>query len=450
MAKKDRKIINTQNIQKNKAYYSFIKEIIDEIREIEPKCVVTENQQKKFSLHGTINQMIKKASSIDIDTLEDLLSKYIEKYISMDKESEQWNKIGQIISSLQYQLINASNNKEEKIISKIIEVLDTCYLEHQDFVTKKTIQLFQEYIDNSYSEEKETFHLWNTPSDTKESQPYVITIDEPYSLDLDDSLAVSQDKYGVTLHIYIANTTPFLLSNPEYESIALERYSSLYFHAYKSQQVFHMLPVECAENLLSLKENEVRNVVDHEYYLDYFGNVSYNISYKNITVNKRLSYSEVDELLKEKDLSYINQYLKTIETSLQSICKKLNLDEKYKPRDESRAQKIVSSAAILTNYMTTKEAIKNQYILLYQDYFTGKYSIKETENAYAKVTSPIRRYSDLKNNYLLNRFLKRDISDIEYCMIEKELQDMIPELEKRKERNKQFSKVGTLYLNHKI
>ena len=100
--------------------------------------------------------------------------------------------------------------------------------------------------------------------------------------------------------------------------------------------------------------------------------------------------------------------------------------------------------------MTAIEAIKNEYLLLYQDYFSGKFSVSAPENVYAKVTSPIRRYSDLKNNYLLNRFLEGNISDAEYYTIEKELQDMIPKLEEKKERNKQFSKIETLHLNQKI
>lgn len=441
-------ILSDKQIKKNKTYHSFIQDILEQI-----ECVLPEELEesklykKEMAFENTINEMIKNANDIDIDKLRDV----IEKYISVNKENLQWNKIGQIICSLQNKLINAKNSEEETVITEIIVILDAYYEEYRESVTKKNMELFQNYIGTNYNKSKAEFNSWNIQNVMEEHQPFIFTIDEPYSLDLDDALALSQDEYGMTLHVYISNTNAFLLNNPEYENVAFERYSSLYFQKNSTQVAYHMLPQECAERILSLIEDQVRSVVDHAFYIDNLGNVSYNMSYKNIVVNKRLSYVEVDKLLLKKNESEMSSYLRTFESCLQKIYKKTNLDKMYNiPMSESRAQKIVSSAAVLVNYMTAVEAIKNDYLLLYQDYCSSKYSINAPKNIYAKVTSPIRRYSDLKNNYLLNRFKEGNISDNEYYAIEKELQNMIPELESNKERNKQFSKIGTSYFNHKI
>lgn len=442
-------ILNDKKVKKNKIYSSFIKDILEQLEYLLPNNIDEQKENtKELTFQKFINEIIKNASEVDIERLNQLIPISIDKYLSMDKENEsiRWNEIKQMIYSLQDKLTGEKDEHKKVVINKIVENLNSYYSEYYDSAIKKYTELFQNYIDINYNEELNQFNCWNIQNGVEENQPFILTIDEPYSLDLDDAIAVSKDGYGMTPHVYIANTTPFWLRNPEYENVAFEKYSSLYFY----QKAYHMLPQECAENYLSLIENQIRSVIDHTFYLDHLGNVSYNISYKNIIVNKRLSYDEVNEMIKNKSESNMKEYLATIEKCIQVIYKKTKLDKKYKFMEESRAQKIVASATILVNHTTTIEAIKNKYLLLYQDYSSGKFSVSAPENVYAKVTSPIRRYSDLKNNYLLNRFLEGNISDIEYYTIEKELQDMIPKLEERKERNKQFSKLQTLHVNHKI
>lgn len=434
-------------------YSSFLSDILDQL-----KCVlstyktldVSKTEPKHLTFPKTIYKMVKNAEDIDTEKLTTIINTYITKYLSMSNERKQYESLKDMIYTLQNRSLNYKEGQKGEVIQQILSILKSYYISYHDTMMEEHKDLFDKYMNTFYIEDCNIFESWEISNLVEEGQPFIITIDSPYSFDLDDALAISHDSYGTTLHVYIADTTPFLIANPIYESVAFQRYSSLYFQQHNSQKAFHMLPQICAEDLLSLRENEWRNVVDYAFYIDNFGSISYEVSYKCIEVNKRLSYDQVNEMIKKSSESEMKDYLRDLEKYIQIIYKKMGLNKIYVSHSQNRAEELVSQAALLTNHMTAIEAAKKQYLLLYQDYGSGEYFVQAKENPYVKVTSPIRRYSDLKNNYLLHRFLEGNISDSEYSKIENELQNMLPDLEIKKEQSKYFSKVLPHYLNFKI
>jgi len=440
-----RYILEQKNTKKNDDYYWFIKEIFDNL-DVFLECIKQENKtiQSIYDYLDMIDNRYEDIEKIDEIILKKLINNYIQQLLKIKE-------IGVVLYEVKdiFVLIQHVKLKSDKKRNKLVRILEEQYKELHSLVEAEYSKKLNDYINKNYKEDLELFNPWIITDSVEEPQPFIITIDRRNSFEMDDAIAVVRNQYGITLHVYISNTTPFLMSNPNYEQVALERYSSMLIRTDEYKNLYSMLPRECSAQL-SLRENEIRNVIDHTFYLDPFGRVSYSFSYKNITVNKRLTYQQADKIMENssEEEQYLKRYLNSLERCVKEIYLKLGLNEIYKMKEKKeegirgKARKIISRTALLVNYINAKEATKNNYLLLYQDYYNGKYSASAPENPYIKITSPIRRYSDLKNNYLLYHYIKNDLTDGEYYQIEKELQEMIPFLEERRERNKVFCKIG--------
>ena len=225
-----------------KSYALFLSDILGELqcvlslyKEIETPKI----KPKHLTFEATIYEMIRKADDIDIQKVTTIVNEYIVQYLSMGDEKKQYESLRRMIHTLRNKRSMYKEQKEQ-IIQRILSILESYYSPYHASMIQDFTNLFGKYVGTYTIGESNAFESWEVNPLLEHEQPFVITIDNSYSLDLDDALSIAKGKYGKTLHIYIADTTPFLLANPMYETIAFEKYSSLYFSQYNSQVAFHI------------------------------------------------------------------------------------------------------------------------------------------------------------------------------------------------------------------
>ncbi len=126
----------------------------------------------------------------------------------------------------------------------------------------------------------------------------IFTIDAPESKDLDDALSIEEKdgKWEIGIHITdVGLKIP--PGTPLFEE-ALSRATTIYL----PDEKIPMLPKELSEGVLSLFEGEKREAISFLITIDEKGNIyKQKIERTIIKVSKRLSYEEVDELIKTQE-----------------------------------------------------------------------------------------------------------------------------------------------------
>lgn len=292
----------------------------------------------------------------------------------------------------------------------------------------------------------------------------VITIDGTLTKDFDDALSIEafSDYYRVGIHI--SDVAELVPAGSPIDIEAMNRATSIYLPETK----IPMMPPEISEGLCSLKQNESRYAISVFVDLDKDGNVlNFNIKETNVTVTRRLTYSEAVYLVNQ-DVDITNLYVLA-----KKLCRKrfannamaLNIPDikiwidketgeisVNKINGNSLSQLIVSEFMILGNYLIakflssknipcifrtqeppTQTIIKAGEADLLLNYLQRKKLSRVVLmtsayphnflglNAYTTATSPIRRYSDL----ITQRQLKAVLNGGHPAYTEKEIQEII-------------------------
>lgn len=300
-------------------------------------------------------------------------------------------------------------------------------------------------------------NLEKAPQRQLSKEVFTVTIDSESTRDIDDALSLEELPDGYRIGIHISDVANVVSLGSRLDEQALRRATSLYTPDYQ----IPMFPLELSERALSLVEGECRPVTS--FYLEtdkQFELRGRSVCSEVIKIGKRLSYTEVDEILEEdRNFSPLNPLLiklweassafeskRILDGALQFPRRELipRIDEKgivtlEHLEEETPARKLVSELMIAANVVAANYAKKHGIPLVFrgqeapdsdilasgQDILEGpareyylrglmKRSVTSVEplphsglgvDAYTQVTSPIRRAVDLLNQRQLNSHL---------------------------------------------
>lgn len=270
----------------------------------------------------------------------------------------------------------------------------------------------------------------------------VCTIDDRSTKDMDDALSIEQTPEGYRLGVHISNVALLLDAGSGLEHEAVLRATSIY----TPDVTINMLPSHLAEDKFSLCVGKVRPVVSCFFELDQrLQIVKSSLALALIKVTSRLSYDQVDEMLaaEDHDLSLLYNIASQCEqdriergavkvqkgdaTVIIGEDQRLSLVE---IDEQSPARSLVGEMMVLANGSMARLAAEHGIPLIFRgqpapdrgrkidpripegparDYALRALLKKSTTGllpqlhaslgleAYAQVTSPIRRFADILN-----------------------------------------------------
>ena len=229
---------------------------------------------------------------------------------------------GQILKKLKIKKIKA--NKRHKLRTKIqqthaeiIEVIGSS-LDPKVFsyLAVKEHDLKNDF-DINIKNEIEKLDIIDTNSRADLRTISLVTIDGEDAKDFDDAVYAEQlsQKEGWRILVSIADVSHFVKANSYLDKEARHRGNSVYLPNY----VIPMLPEELSNNLCSLKPDQDRACLTVEIILDNNGQKKSHSFFRSIiNSKKRLTYNEVEDVIKSK---FLNQ---DFETNILTVIKSLH------------------------------------------------------------------------------------------------------------------------------
>ena len=289
------------------------------------------------------------------------------------------------------------------------------------------------------------------PTPDKLTNPdFTLTIDGESTLLRDDALSIKKDGTKDAVYIvgiHISDPAAFINPDDEFDIQLRNNYKAIYL----PEDVIELFP-HSMNTKLSLDKGKYRKVISMYVVISSSGNIEdYTIKEDVIRVNENLSYNNSDNLLEtySGDVSTKLAQLYTVASLLErkNPQKKLYWDKKDNDSIDKeikihRSDKIVNELMVLYNYLMAKFMYDHYYPFVYRiqndsyiENMIKKLNIKlddSTENIirslylkseystypryhnglkldmYSQVTSPLRRYPDLYNQFLIHNFYFQD------------------------------------------
>jgi exoribonuclease-2 len=265
----------------------------------------------------------------------------------------------------------------------------------------------------------------------------VVTIDSPFTRDIDDGLSFERVNGVFRLGIHITDVAHFIHPGTLLDKEAIRRGTSVYL----PERRIPMLPLAISEDLCSLQEGRDRPSISIFCTIDEEGNVlASEISETLLNVHQRLTYQEVDEIIAEggplNSLYEITKMLRAMRLDRGGLL--LPISEivvrvkegggiELEKRDrEGPAQVMVSEAMILGNWVAARFLVDEGIPGIFKSQMAPRERLVEGEKddlwlnyrqrkllskaevstvagdhngvgleVYTNVTSPLRRYIDL-------------------------------------------------------
>ena len=146
-----------------------------------------------------------------------------------------------------------------------------------------------------------------------------VTIDGADAKDFDDAVFCNLNDSRFLLNVAIADVAELVNEDSHLDQEAKKRGTSIYFPS----KVIPMLPEKISNNLCSLVPDEIRNVLVSEINFSLDGSIkSYKFFQAKIMSHKRMTYSEVEEYIKNKN-SNVSKKIKTSLDALNLLTKNL-------------------------------------------------------------------------------------------------------------------------------
>lgn len=137
-----------------------------------------------------------------------------------------------------------------------------------------------------------------------------VTIDGEDAKDLDDAVTLTKSPSGYTLGVHIADVSHYVTEHSPLDKEALKRGTSVYL----VDRVIPMLPHKLSNGICSLNEGTDRLALSCLMDIDNHGNVvSHRISETVIHVNHRMSYTDVNKIITERDKACMEKYADSVQ-----------------------------------------------------------------------------------------------------------------------------------------
>ncbi len=285
------------------------------------------------------------------------------------------------------------------------------------------------------------------------------TIDAPTSLDMDDALSLTETESGWELGIHITDVTRYIKPRSELDSEACRRTSSIYL----PERDIHMLPesISCAK--ASLLQGSLRPAVSLLCRISPEGDiVSNEVLLSQIRIRRNFSYDECTEFLSgtshpdHKTMPDRMLLLQTITDRHRALRQQqgaLLTETELTPARRLVAECMVIYNALLTEIMAAVRAPLFYRYLNEEGADADSHPDKGSYvppallgtlprphasmglKAYAQMSSPLRRYSDLINQRQAIAVLKG--TDLPYA--EPDLQAMLEHISQTRQRIRQVT-----------
>lgn len=237
-------------------------------------------------------------------------------------------------------------------------------------------------------------------------KPYIITIDDIATLDMDDAISITKDGDCYHLHIYISDVASVIQPGTALDREAYKRMETLYF----SNPIIPMFPVELSNDILSLNTNGYKPVI--EIAIDIYENGDIGtpkIRQNHIRINKKCSYPEVNKIIEKGSTNPdLNQTIKLL-NEMANILSKQNDRSTYreikdiknasygierhrtKYTDRTKAEIIIEEVMVLFNSEVARFFALKGYPCLYR--------VHPLPDATEEYTSLLRLREFIKENY---------------------------------------------------
>lgn len=234
----------------------------------------------------------------------------------------------------------------------------------------------------------------------EEIEDYTVTIDGDHVLEIDDALSCRKlDNGNYLLGVHTASVLGYADYDSEFIQTAISRGRSIYLpKKYQTiegdfDRVIPIFPYEFATNTASLIEGEPRLTRSYYFEIDKNGNVVDERFVKTIIrVNKRLTYEEVDKILKQGTVNKkLGETIKNLETVTARLQKKYKGTEIYEQVKENiddfnelrvknvGSQKIVYQTMLVTGNRVAEKFYKNNWPLDYRIHEVNNEDVQKIE-----------------------------------------------------------------------
>ncbi len=258
----------------------------------------------------------------------------------------------------------------------------------------------------------------------------VFSIDDEDTLDIDDAISWEELESGYRLGVHISDVTARIEPESELFREAKLRVSSLYLPT----ENVPMFPEGLTKDILSLRADSIQPALS--LFIDFdrdFQQTNSRFTLTNICITKNYSYKEVDRLFQQKPFSTLKQ----LQSKLRQFRNKESDNSQYRfsfqinaspPEielkridNESPARNLVREMMILYNRSFAEYTFKYQLPAIYRNIEQYLQDAKDPDSAvinstvylstkpdyhpgigaeaYMHASSPIRRFTDLVNQY---------------------------------------------------
>lgn len=389
-------------------------------------------------------------------------------------------KIKKVIEDLRGYKEKNSNNSSLQCLISFIESLELYGKGYFTRTDRRNIS--KSYGISSYDDDTSTFYRDDNLSNYVSSLIYptsnfldlrskrIITIDFKNPSARDDAISIEKTDYGYLLGIYITDVSSYLGVDTELFHCAKKRGESLYTYVDDDTYV-SMLPNDLTREFFSLESNSERYVVAHFFkFSNSFDLIDYDISRALINVSRNYSYDGVENI--ERDncdydmiylLSIIADKLKTqFNLEYHLMKESANPLSRKKGISDMVGANIVSASSLFLNSYIAELFKKIGFPYIYRVNSTvagdtynhgSSYSsmsfghIVNNGNCYGHVTTPIRKFSSLLNQYFELSFLVDKSYDNDFIeKWQRDLPNIVDELNMRLFINSEYRDVlETMY-----
>lgn len=205
--------------------------------------------------------------------------------------------------------VTTFGDKDKKPEGKIVEILGHINEPGTDILSiAKDFGIETEFPEDVLAQIKHTRDVvseeeMKNRTDLRKLQ--MVTIDGEDAKDLDDAVSLTVTDDGYELGVHIADVSHYVREGAPLDNEALKRGTSVYL----VDRVIPMLPQKLSNGICSLNAGEDRLALSCMMKLDKSGNlVDHSIMETVIDVNRRMSYTQVNGIIKDRDPVWCKEF----------------------------------------------------------------------------------------------------------------------------------------------
>lgn len=406
--------------------YDLMQYLINELKQIEyieysvkfmPSLVNVKDKDKHSLFRNLIKKYIENVENYDEENLAyymNLISFIMsqDNFILSNQERKNClNDINKCIDKLSYSKKKAKRNKEGLVwLEKLLILLKGLSKENKDICDIASKYNIQVYFSDDLINKARLVHKPKEGEmlDREVIDDYIITIDKSSSVEIDDGLSCRKLPNGnYLLGVHVASVLGYFSYESDIVKEALKRNKTIYLSAdYRlrgndSSTFIPIFPSSFAAYDASLIEGMPKLARTYYFELDKNGNVvKENFIKSIIRSNKRMTYDEVDDILKKgTDNSDLLETITNLKEITDILDKKSKVSDLYKSIKENTidatdlrvrengSENIVYQCMLLTGIKVAEFFYDNNYPCLYRVHEINKENDEKLEAVINELSS---------------------------------------------------------------